>query len=281
MNNINSDDILIKVETVQSKIIKVLFEVLKEVLLGSVNLIFTKSGIKLKTANGTEKTLAYMSLDAEKFEDYICNADEFIAGIDTSNVYKITKSIQSKDTIFLYILKSNPGHLILKRINEETSSCYNHVIKLCNVPYSNMEIPETKYLLGLVLKSTEFQVACKNLNGLNCDVINMYFTNKSIILEGENLFSKSQIEISQQQENEYDCEDIDTKNLVSPIKQGSYLLQYILLFTKATTLDKNFQIYCNPDKPLTLSYSIGSLGTIDFMLVPEVLDSDSESSDSE
>lgn len=274
MNDINNDDILIKVETVQSKIIKVLFEVLKEVLLGSVNFIFTESGIKLKTANGTEKTLVYMTLDADRFEDYICNTNEFIAGIDTSNIYKITKSIQSKDTIFLYILKSNPGHLILKRINEETNSCYNHVIKLCNVPYNNMFIPETKYLLGLVLKSTEFQVACKNLNGLNCDNINIYFTNKSIILEGENIFSKSQIEISQQQENENDSDsNISDKEV---IKQGSYLLQYILLFTKATTLDKNFEIYCNPETPLTLSYSIGSLGKIDFMLVPETTETDSD-----
>lgn len=263
----DSSEYFIKVETVQSKVIKVLFEVIKEVVLGTVNLVFNKEGITLKQINGNKKSLVYLKLNAENFEEYICNKEEYVIGFDTSNFHKITKSIQNTDKIIFYVTKTNPNDFVLSRINEITDCEYKHSIKLCQVPYSDFIIPDTVYWYKLTLKSNEFQIACKNLNTLNCDIVNVSFKTNCIILNSENDFSENSISIKQQMKlaetsNEH-------FNKCDTIEQGNYLLQYILLFTKATALDKNFEIYLNPEKPLTLSYAVGDLGQLDFMLFPE------------
>lgn len=271
----DNSDYFIKVETVQSKVIKVLFEVIKEVLLGTVNLVFNKNGISLKQTNGIKKSLVYLKLNAENFEEYICNKEEYVVGFDTSNFHKITKSIQNTDKIVFYVKKDNPNDFVLSRINELTDCEYKHSIKLCQVPYSDFVIPDTVYWYKLTLKSNEFQVACKNLNSLNCDIVNISFKPNCITLNSHNDFSENSISIKQQMK----VSEIPNKYFEKEktIEQGNYLLQYILLFTKATALDKNFEIYLNPENPLTLSYAVGDLGNLDFMLFPEFLeDTDSD-----
>lgn len=267
-------DLIFKVQTVQSKIIKVLFEVLKEVLVGTVNLIFSPNGIYLKQLNANGKSIVYLKLLSQNFEEFICNKDEFIVGIDTSNIYKITKSIQNKDIITLSVMQNDPNKLILSRINTETECVYLHSINLCQVPYTDFIIEDIEYDHSLTLKSTEFQTACKNLNSLNCDIVSIDFMKNCIILQSQNEFSETAITIKQQMEEKIKINCFKKTNIIN---QGSYILQYILLFTKATTLDKNFDIYLNPNRPLTLSYAVGELGTLDFMLYPEELDSESES----
>lgn len=265
MKEIQETDILLKIESVQSKIIKVLFEVLKDIFLTIVNFTFTKDGIKLKTMNGTEQTIVYLKLEADKFEEYYFKEEKIVVGIDTTNFFKITKNIQSKDIIKIFLLKSEPSNIILQRVNNETKSIYTHYIKIFDIPEENLNISEISYEKCLTLKSNEFQTACKNFNSINCNNVNIYFKNNSIILEGDNNYSSSTVELIQQQEDG-DCEDITKLN--TPQFQGKYLLQYILLFTKASSLDKNFNIYYNPNRPLTLTFLVGSLGTLDFMLMP-------------
>lgn len=273
---------IVYLETSQSKIIKVLFEVLKEVLMGNANLIFSKSGIQLKIHK--KKSIVFLNLHGNEFEEYLCDADEFIAGIDTTNFHKITKSINSKDSISIYIESDDPGTLHLVRVNSETESKYSHKIKLCNVPYNKLNIPPATYYHSLIIKSVEFQTACKHLNSLNCEFVDILFKQNSIVLSSDNDFSETNVELKQQQESEESSEEekvlFDSEN--EQIVQGNYSLQYILLFTKATTLDKNFEIFLNSEKPLTMSYAVGSLGHLDFMLEPNFDDSDSEfSSDSD
>lgn len=268
-----NQDFIVKLSTVQSKIIKVLFEVLKEVLIGTANLIFTPKGIHLLKENGTQKVVVLLKLDAENFEEYICNTDKCIVGIDTNNINKITKSIQNKDTINFYILKDSPNYLIISRINSETSCEYNHGIKLCQVPYEYSELEESpEYAQKLTLKSSEFQVACKNLNSLNCDLVNISYTNEYLIINSRNEFCENEIVIKQQMLDDEDLDDFNNSDNPEDItNQGYYMLQYLLLFSKATSLDKNFDILLNPDNsvPLTLCYAVGNLGSLDFMLKPE------------
>lgn len=283
------DNYIIYLETSQSKIIKALFEVLKDVFMGHINLIFSENGLQLKMPNGTEKSLVFLNLHHDEFEEFHCKPSEFIAGVDSTNLHKLTKCINTKDTIKLYILENDLAFINLTRINTETGCTYEHKLKLYNVPYIKQNIYPTKYFHSLSLKSIEFQIACKNLNNLNCESVDIIFKKESIILKALNEFCETNIEIKQQQDQPEDDDVSQSDNLQEEsilfendsdeILQGNYSLQYILLFTKATTLDKNFEIYLNPEKPLTMSYAVGSLGTLDFMLEPNFTDSDTELSD--
>lgn len=284
---------VIYLETSQSKIIKALFEVLKDVFMGHINLIFSKKGIQLKMPNGTEKSLVFLNLNSEEFDEFYCDDKDFVAGVDSTNLHKLTKCINSKDSIKMYVSRDNLEFIYLIRINTETGCKYEHKLKLYNVPYLKQEIYPTKYFHSLSLKSIEFQIACKNLNNLNCENVDIVFKKHSILLNSSNEFCDTSIEIKQQQDASFDDNNNDTgsssdsgsqdveEDLLfadenDTILQGNYSLQYILLFTKATTLDKNFEIYLNPENPLTMSYAVGSLGTLDFMLESNFTDSDEE-----
>ncbi len=261
-------EFLIKIQTIQSKVIKILFEVLKDVLQGTVNLIFTKEGIYLKMFSSNEKSIIHLELPSDNFEEYLCDTDMFLAGIDTSNIHKITKSIQNRDLLEFIVYKHDLSNLNISKTNLDTNLVYNHKMKLFSVPYCNFEIPNIQFKHELVLKSTEFQTICKNLNSLMCTQVDIYFTFDSLIMNSNNDYSNNEIIIKQQQDsilikNKPEC----LKN-VDKIFQGSFILQYILLFTKATSLDKNFTIHLN-EYALTISYSVGSLGKLTFMLIPE------------
>jgi proliferating cell nuclear antigen PCNA len=276
------DNYIIYLETTQSKIIKSLFEVLKDVFMGHINLIFSQNGLQLKMPNGTEKSLVFLNLHNEEFEEFYCANNEFIAGVDSTNLHKLTKCINSKDSIKLFVSRDDLAYINLTRINTETGCKYEHKLKLYNVPYLKQNIYPTKYFHSLSLKSIEFQIACKNLNNLNCENVDIIFKKESILLNSSNEFCDTSIEIKQQQDSTLSETSETEENMLfntedEEIFQGNYSLQYILLFTKATTLDKNFEIYLNPEKPLTMSYAVGSLGTLDFMLEPNFTDSDEES----
>lgn len=259
---------LIKIQTLQSKVIKILFEVLKDVLPGTVNLIFTKDGLTLKMFSSNEKSILHLDLPSEKFEEFYCDTDIFLAGIDTNNLYKITKSIQNRDLLEFFVYKDDKQTINISKINLDTNLIYNHKIKLFSVPYCNLDIPNISFDHELVLKSTEFQTICKNLNSLMCTDVDIHFTIDSLVITSNNDYSINEITIKQQQ-------DIDlVKYIPECLKdngkkfQGKYILQYLLLFTKATSLDKNFTIHLN-STALNISYSVGQLGTLTFMLIPE------------
>ena len=111
---------ILEVRTVQSGVIKILSEALKE-LVRDVNLVFTKKeeytndegekvvsgGIGAITMAMSNNVLMHLKLDATNFDYYMCKRDKFVAGINTSILFKVMKTLNNNDTITITKTSSN------------------------------------------------------------------------------------------------------------------------------------------------------------------------------
>ena len=119
----NSDHI-IDIKTVQSSAIKILIEALKEILTDA-NLIIDDTGIKLIAMDNSRSVLIYMKLNSEKFESFYCK-EKITIGINMLNLFKLIKTINTTDTLTLFIHKDDINNFGIKINNHEKHTETNY-----------------------------------------------------------------------------------------------------------------------------------------------------------
>lgn len=249
---------LLKLETGQSSNIKILFEVLKEVLLTDVNIVFTKESIKVTQMDGTCKALVYLDLDSSAFEYYHCEG-EIIAGVNTHNLYKIIKIVNNNDTISLFIDRDYPYELGIRMENSADKKVFESKIDLKDVEYVKYSIPELNYTSFISIPSSKFQKYMKDMNSLGIDCnLEIYSTMGQTIFKSTGEFSKNTLVL----------EDYNNSEENQGIVQGIYSLKFLILFTKATNLSQTVNLYLNNNSALVLEYTVGNLGRLRFLLTP-------------
>lgn len=248
---------ILELQSVQSSNLRILFEVLKDVLLTDINIIFMPDGIKIVELDGGETCLIHLVLEKKAFEIYNCTK-KIVVGVNSNNFYKIIKTAKNSDTISFFVSEADPNSLRIKMENSEKNRMFESVIRLLDVSYSNHEIPDVEFESVIVLPSVEFQKICKDMNSLG---IGNRVEIKSI---GEQLIFCYKGDFSEQRIILGKCEN--TRSSSSGIIQGVFNLKFLLLFTKATNLCNAVSIYLKNDYPLILEYSVGSLGSLKFIL---------------
>jgi len=91
-----------KLVSIQASAFKSTFEVLKDIL-NDVNIYFRPQGMYIVTLDTARTSLIDMHLAADNFEEYQCDQEEIIAGINISNTFKLLKTITNNDVIKLEI----------------------------------------------------------------------------------------------------------------------------------------------------------------------------------
>jgi proliferating cell nuclear antigen len=91
-----------KLVTIQAAAFKSTFEVLKDIL-NDVNVFFRKDGMYIVTLDTARTSLVDIYLSADNFEEYECDQDEVIAGINISNTFKLLKTITNNDVLRIEI----------------------------------------------------------------------------------------------------------------------------------------------------------------------------------
>ena len=126
-----SSKYLFSFTTVQTNIIRILFEALKNILC-DVNFTVDKSGIKLTTIDNTNCAIVNLILYAEKFEEYICEKDITI-GINLVSIYKILKGTKHADMISFSIFKNDATFLTIKTTNSYKKTTIESKIKILDI----------------------------------------------------------------------------------------------------------------------------------------------------
>jgi len=250
---------ILDLKTVQSGNLRILFEVLKEVLLSDINIIFTPSYIRVAEIDGSQIALVHLTLQSSAFESYYCEK-ELVLGINTHNFFKIIKTVSNSDTISLSVDSDNVSVLRVKIENSEKNKLFESEIRLLDVPLFQLQIPDATFPSVIVLPSVDFQKICRDLNSLGSDTtieIESVDQQLTFIYNGD--FSKQKIILGKSDNTTFDKRS-------ESIVQGRFNLKFLLLFTKATNLCNTVQIYLKNDFPLILEYSVGSLGSLRFIL---------------
>lgn len=242
-----------KLVTIQASAFKSTFEVLKDIL-NDVNVYFRPDGMYIVTLDTARTSLVDMHLSADNFEEYHCDQDEVIAGINISNTFKLLKTITSNDVLKIEI--TSKEFMDIEIISEMKKTKSSFQLKLLDINESRIEVPDIEMTTVTTLPSSDFQRICRDMSNIGTD-IEIRRCKDYIQLRCEGDFAN--------QETTIDCpeENVDIG--------GLYSLKYLNIFTKATSMCASLQIIQEVgNRFLILKYNVANLGELKFYLATKV-----------
>ena len=239
--------------TIQASAIKSTFEVLKDIL-NDVNIYFRPQGMYVVTLDTARTSLIDMFLAADNFEEYHCEQEEIIAGINISNTFKLLKTITNNDVLTIEIKSKEFMDIEIMSESKKTSTKFQ--LKLLDINESRIEVPDVTMTSITILPSADFQRLCRDMANIGQD-IEITRVGKELRLRCEGDFAN--------QETSIECPD------ESPEMSGLYSLRYMNIFTKATSMCASVQIMQEEgNRFLILKYNVANLGDLKFYLATKV-----------
>ena len=242
-----------KLVTIQASAFKSTFEVLKDIL-NDVNIYFRPDGMYVVTLDSARTSLVDMHLPADNFEEYRCDQEEIIAGINISNTFKLLKTITNNDVLKMSIRSKE--FLDIEIISETKKTTSKFQLKLLDINESRIEVPDVEMTTVTTLPSADFQRLCRDMSNIGTD-IEITRNSGLINFRCEGDFAN--------QETIIECPD------ESPTITGLYSLKYLNIFTKATSMCASVQIIQEiGNRFLILKYNVANLGELKFYLATKV-----------
>ena len=242
-----------KLVTIQASAFKSTFEVLKDIL-NDVNIYFKKDGMYIITLDTARTSLIDIYLSSDNFEEYTCDQDEIIAGINIANTFKLLKTITNNDVLTISINCKEYMNIDIASEHKKTSTAFK--LKLLDINESRIEVPDVKMTTITTLPSTDFQRLCRDMSNIGTDI--------EITREGKKIDFKCEGDFANQ-ETSIECLDESQKIT------GMYSLKYLNIFTKATSMCASVQIIQETgNRFLILKYNVANLGELKFYLATKV-----------
>jgi proliferating cell nuclear antigen len=242
-----------KLVTIQASAFKSTFEVLKDIL-NDVNIYFKPDGMYVVTLDTARTSLVDMFLSADNFEEYHCDQDEIIAGINISNTFKLLKTITNNDVLKIEINSKEYMNIEITSESKKSSSTFQ--LKLLDINESRIEVPEVEMSTITTLPSADFQRLCRDMSNIGTD-IEIKRSGKQINFSCQGDFAN--------QDTSIECTE------ESQTITGLYSLKYLNIFTKATSMCASVQIIQETgNRFLILKYNVANLGELRFYLATKV-----------
>lgn len=242
-----------KLVTIQASAFKSTFEVLKDIL-NDVNIYFKPDGMYVVTLDTARTSLIDMFLSSDNFEEYHCDQEEIIAGINISNTFKLLKTITNNDVLKIEINSKEYMDIEITSETKKTSTKFQ--LKLLDINESRIEVPGIQMTTITTLPSADFQRLCRDMSNIGNE-IEISRSDKTIKFKCEGDFAN--------QETIIECQD------ESPDITGLYSLKYLNIFTKATSMCASVQIIQETgNRFLILKYNVANLGELKFYLATKV-----------
>jgi proliferating cell nuclear antigen len=239
--------------TIQASAFKSTFEVLKDIL-NDVNIYFRPQGMYIVTLDTARTSLIDMFLAADNFEEYHCEQEEIIAGINISNTFKLLKTITNNDVLTIEI--NSKEYMDFEITSEAKKTSTKFQLKLLDINESRIEVPDVTMTSVTILPSADFQRLCRDMSNIGTDI--------EITRVGNELRLRCEGDFANQ-ETSIECPE------ESPEITGLYSLRYLNIFTKATSMCSSLQIMQEEgNRFLILKYNVANLGDLKFYLATKV-----------
>ena len=241
-------------KTIQASAFKNIFEVLKDIL-NDVNVSFSKKGIHMLTLDNARTAMVELFLDSSQFEEYSCE-NEIIVGINTTNVFRVLKSVTANDVL---VMKINDDHVLNISIENDSKKSRSHFnLRLLDINDEMYEAPSLEIQTITTFQTVDFQRLCRDISHIGSELI-IERSFKKIGFKCTGDFAE--------QNTEYDI-DSDSNKFQS--MKDTFSLKYLNLFTKATSMCSNMKLlHHGQDMPLVLEYKVTSLGELRFYQAPK------------
>jgi proliferating cell nuclear antigen len=272
MSNISqSPDCVLEIKTVQIAPFKTLITALKDILL-ETNIIFQKDGIKIINMDKTHTILAHLHLKAEQFEEFFCKYPKIVIGVNMQQLFKLINSIDTNDTLTIYIDKDHYDDGIVKYLglkfeNGDIRQCKTQLLKVIDPAPEENDVMEKSYSYSTVITmpSSDFQKIIRDMSALS-DKMEIKCVMDEIIFSLVGPFAK--VKIRRQEGSDDNNIKFPKKIVDHSIVKEEFNLKFLSYFIKCTNLCNNIELMIENDKPLVVEYQVASLGTIKLCLSP-------------
>lgn len=263
-------DYVLEIKTVQSQAFKILIEALKE-LLTDTCIEFDETGMKIISTDTSCCVLVHLKLKAANFEYFMCKS-KIVIGVNMLNLYKLIRTINSNDTLTLYIEENDPNHLAIKIENGEKNSKTTYKLNLLDMDNPNISADTVEFNSVITLPSVDFQKFARDMHNIaeNIEIKNVgnqlllncvgdFCSQETVIMDNDNGINTI---TTNKKINNKNCE----------IVQGVFSLKYLVLFSKCTGLSSTVELLLKNDYPLVIRYMVASLGEVKFCISPKFND---------
>ena len=254
---------ILELKTCQSDIIKILFDILKDILI-DINIEFSKDKIKIDKMDNNRFILVNIELETKNFEYYKCDYTEdkpLVLGINIFNLCKILKIFSNEDIMLLSVDSENTGVLEIKSINNQKNTITKYLLDLTEINEENNKIPSTNFDTIISYNTKSFHNQLKSMASLS-DKIDVKSYNKQLILSCRGFFCSQETIIGENEDGMIVLKNSDN------IIQCKYLSKHLTAFSKCVNLSNFCTIYLKNDFPLMIEYTIGNLGNIKIIIAP-------------
>lgn len=241
-------------KTIQASAFKNIFEVLKDIL-NDVNVCFNENGMHMITLDNARVAMVELMLNADRFEEYSCES-EIIVGINATNVFRVLKSVTTQDVLVMEIKDDHVLRISIENDQKKSRSKFN--LRLLDINEEIFSTPEIPIVSMTVFQTMDFQRLCRDISHIG---------NELVITRS---FGKISFECSGDFAEQYTEYDQETDTSEFETMKDTFSLKYLNLFTKATSMCANMQIFHHGNNmPLVLEYKVTSLGDLKFYLAPK------------
>ena len=218
---------IIELRTVQSKAIKTLIELLKEIL-PEGNIEINSSGVKILATDPSKTMLIHLKLKADEFDYFMCK-EKKILGIEMTKFQKLIKTMADNDTLTLFYEKSDKDEekLGVQIANGDKNKVATYKMKLIDIDENKFNIPPAQFDSIITMPSDEFQKICRDLHVFS-PLVEIKNIGKQLIFQCDGDFTEANIVMG---EKSQDSGLTFLKNgEPTDVVQGFYDLKSLCLF---------------------------------------------------
>lgn len=238
-------------------------EVKKDTLDNTASLDLSGGCIRFTATDNTKTSIINMTLFGSQFNTFDIGKSVVDVGVNLAQFHKIIKSIENDDTLRMYIDRDDRQNLVIetRKAKGESDSCSK--LKLMDINKKKLNIPPTRFDAVITIDTNEFHKKCKDMSNLadyidiQCTRKKLTFTCRGDAVEHVNNFYPENSSVR-----------IKFDKNAPDVVQGIFELKYIVMFTKCSGLCDEIQIFMKNNYPLSINYTVATLGRILFCLAP-------------
>jgi len=221
-------------------------------------------GLIIKEVNKTSTVLAFVKLDADKFDEYNYNYNlpKLCLGLNLSNLLKCLKCMSHFDIMSWQVDSDDINKLIIVLESSEKKEKKTFKLNLMDLDEEFYEIEPIEFPYSITLPSQDFHKYCKDM-ALSTEKIELICTKNELIFSGNG--ELGQVEFKVCETNGGLSIKVNSK-CHEDIVQGIYDLRLLIIFTKCSSLSENVILYLKNDHSLIVEYEILNFGVVKLAL---------------
>jgi proliferating cell nuclear antigen len=240
-------------------------------LLVDTTMSFSKDGIKLVALDNTHVVMIHLKLDAKRFEEFYCDTPVSI-GVNLANFQKLLKTVNTSDTLTLFLEHNDRNRLGIRVENEEKHTKTEFKMNLLDLDSSNFDIPPLSFNSCIMLPSAYFQKIIRDMASIS-EKVELKNVGKQFSLTCCGDFCSQETILKDTDQGAGIGDDpLGDDSMTGGdgdgvIVQGMFSLRYLVLFTKCSALCQTVELFMKSDFPLIVNYNL-ALGSLKLCLSP-------------